>query len=240
MNARSVGLELIQLARDVSRQAEKGFEAELFDVEEQPPIEEMERLPVHSKAQHLVGRLFSDLSEDRWEPEKLDEEVPAQESWSFGWVHEYGELRRIRNGYLEPFRIVPLVKNLPKIVVQFLITLPGGSDHLDREHHKPVGWHYHYLDRTKRRSDVILCWDTRWPGAKAPSRSALRPLFQERHGEGRAKFPAKPNRWRAPKRESMHDACAPDLQRWALSEFRCAANKAEAVWPRGSALTPRV
>lgn len=240
LNARSIGLALVRLASDLSQQATEDFETEHFDIEAQPRIHEMERSPFHSQAERLVEILFSILSEDKWEPEKPAEEVPAQEAWSFGLVIEQTMPRQIYNGFLRPRCVSPWVENVPEIVVQFLITLPGGKDHLDREHHGPVGWHYHYLDMKQRRSDVILCWDTRWPGAKAFSPSAPRPLFFESHSVRTAKFTARPERWSDKKRESMYDACTPDLQKWSLPEFRCAANTAEAVWPRGSNLTARV
>lgn len=239
MSARLIGLELVQLASDLSRQAAESFETEQFDLEARLPIPETERSSVHSDGEALVRKLFSVLSEDGWKPDHLAEEVAAGKTWSFGRVTETAALRQIRNGFLEPRRILPLVSNVPDIVVHFLITLPGGKDFLDREHHGPVGWHYHYLDMKKRRSDVILCWDTRWPGAVAPSRPAVRPIFQEKHSEGTAHFRARPRRWSDDKCESMHQACEPDLRR-PISEFRCAANKARAVWPLDSILTPRI
>lgn len=231
-----MGLELIQLARDVSQQTEEGFVPETFDMEAQLPIHERERSPVHSYGEALARRLFTVLSEDGWKPDDFAKEVAAGKSWSLGRVIENAALRQIRNGYLEPRRILPLVSRVPEAVVHFLITLPGGKDFLESEHHWPVGWHYHYLDKRRRRSDVILCWDTRWTPVRPQQ---LRPLFQEQHGAGKARFKARPHLWADPKCQSMHVACEPDLTARPINEFRCAAKKASAVWPRGSIQTPQ-
>lgn len=235
MSARSIGLELIQLVRDVSQQTEEGFAPDPSDMKAQLPIDEMERSPFHSHGEALVGRLFAVLSEDGWAPDHVVEEVLAGKVWSFGRVLETAALRPIRNGSLEPKRIVPLVLKVLELVVHFLITLPGGKDFLESERHGPVGWHYHYLDKRKRGSDVILCWDTRWTPIRPRQ---LRPLFQEQHGAGKAHFQAWPDLWADPKGQSMHVACAPDLKTRPINQFRCAAKKAKAVWSRGSILTP--
>ena len=85
---------------------------------------------------------------------------------------------------------------MPAPVVLYLLrVLPDGEDALEREKHgvgNGMGWHYHYLDRRRRRFDVILSWDTRWDD---PDPDALRPLFVEPHAEGKAEFHARPDRW---------------------------------------------
>jgi hypothetical protein len=63
------------------------------------------------------------------------------------------------------------------------------------------------------------------PRAK-PDVEQLRPLFREKHGEGRKEFTARPDRCGLTNRASMHTACVGDLKRWALSEFRPPGNDA--------------
>jgi hypothetical protein len=104
--------------------------------------------------------------------------------------------------------------------------------------HGGVKWHFHYIDARHRRSDVILSFDTRWnmtTSAKGPYR--LRPLFVERHAEGKAKFTAHPERWETEKPTSMYEICSRDLHK-GIEHFRCAKNGSDAVWPRDATLTP--
>lgn len=140
-----------------------------------------------------------------------------------------GALRKIRRGYLLPEKRVPLLRRVPADVIYFIATLPGGKDFLLREHHGPVGWHYHYLDKAQRRTNVILSWEDLTQGIQTPH-----PLFYERHAEGKSTVKARPERWEDEKRESMHRACSGDLRNshWKPDAFRRAAAKAVAVWPR--------
>jgi hypothetical protein len=117
-------------------------------------------------------------------------------------------------------------------------SLAGGDDGLEREEHGGVKWHFHYIDARHQRSDVILSFDMRWKSvksAKGPDR--LRPLFVERHAEGKAKFAAHPGRWETEKRTSMYEICSRDLHK-GIEHFRCAKNGSDAVWPRDATLTP--
>ena len=133
----------------------------------------------------------------------------------------------------------PIIRRLPDRVALFLITLDGGEDYLDLETHG-MGKHYHYLNWREQRSNVILCWDTRWQAPDPQTRPpTLRALFVESHGEKtNADFVARPDLWRAKKRASMYEACVPDLAKSAIEEFKCAANKSQIVYPPGRRLTP--
>lgn len=186
------------------------------------------------RAAQIVEDIARTLKDSNWRPERRPVVQPDSEAWSFGAILQRAPIRRIHRGYLEPFRRFPVVEDVPEIVVQFLMRLPGGEDYLDRDNHG-VGWHYHYLPDRRTRSDVILSWDTRWV---PPDQQALRPIFQEKHGEGRYSFQAKPWLWGDAKKQSMHEMCTPDLLKWAIHTFRCASNKAGAVWPVTATLTP--
>jgi len=165
---------------------------------------------------------------------KREHILPQHQFWSFGNIDVAAPIRRICRGFIEPVRRFPIISTVPDIVVSYLMEIPGERDLLQREHHAQTGWHYHYLDSTRARSNVVLCWDTR----AVLSSARPHPLFQETHGEGHARFTARPDCWGNKKKRSMHGVCAPDLQRWKLSEFRCASSKAGPVWPLGATLTP--
>jgi hypothetical protein len=83
------------------------------------------------------------------------------EFWSLGSIDVHHRLRPIHAGFVEPTLRLPINEPLPERVVAFLLQIPGDRELLKREHHDHFGWHYHYLDYKKRRSNIILCWDTR-------------------------------------------------------------------------------
>jgi hypothetical protein len=215
-------------------------QAEDFNLDRLEPYGDGEwnRLPDRRELQHqnpivyLVQVLDDCLRERRVDdiPER-GEKLPR--GLGFGTHKIAAPVRKIHRGFLQPVLQVPIVDRVPDRVMAFLIGLPGGRDYLDREHHDHVGWHYHYLNSDKRRSDVGLCWDT-----KASLDVNRHPLFQETHGAGHTTFTARPELWGATKRESMHQACLPDLRAWKLHEFRCASSKSSPVWPTNAVLTP--
>jgi len=186
---------------------------------------------IRNNVEKLLGELAGldkELAEANY-----DETVSALKSdevWTLGSVRHAYETREIHLGFIEPIFSEPILPRLSERVIAFLIEIEGYDDFLKREHHAHFGWHYHYLDRKKRRSNVILCWDIK-------TSNTPRPLFYEGHGEGSYDFPAKPHLWGEPKRKSMYDACAHELPNWKLETFKMASKDSEAVWPLGAALT---
>jgi hypothetical protein len=146
---------------------------------------------------------------------------------NIGRVDLVTECRDVHAGYTEVILRRSFVRSLPSRVVNFLIQIPKCSNVLEREHHDSIGWHYHYLDHKKRRSDLVLCW-----GKNVCSESDVRPLMGERHAESKARFQARLDLWGYTKRKSVFDSCEPDLRRWPLNTFRSPGGKAEAVWPQ--------
>lgn len=67
-----------------------------------------------------------------------------------------------------------------------------------------------------------------------------RGLFVEKHAEKGKAFKAKPWKWGPKKRETMYQVCAADLQKRQITEYRCAANKSNLVYPPGTKLTPHL
>jgi hypothetical protein len=184
----------------------------------------------------IIESLDRTLTEAGYRNESTKYRLASDEFWTLGNRTISFPIRSIHVGFVEPVLRIPIISRLSEPVVAFLLAIPGERDLLKREHHDHVGWHYHYLDFRKARSNVVLCWDTR-----AVRRSGQdHPLFQETHGEGHADFSARPDLWGITKKESMHKACAPDLDTWPLGAFRCASNKAGPVWPLAARLTPIV
>lgn len=154
--------------------------------------------------------------------------------WSLGTCDLRFNHRAIYKGFLEPIFRKPIVDELPDRVLKALISI-GEDDILWRERGGGVGWHYHYMNAARQRSDVLLAWDTR-----AKIGHGSRGIFSERHAERGKEFIARPDLWRNRKRESIHTACRHDLDKWALSDFRNASNKADVVWPLNATLTPHL
>jgi hypothetical protein len=199
-------------------------------------LQERYRVP----AQTMIEALRGALAETDWEPNLSDISPAERDRWSFGEALTLrGFEREILRGLLVPQRKVPILRRVPDDVALFLLTIDDGEDYLKRETHG-MGWHYHYHNWRKDRSNVILSWDTRWsepnPQTKPPTQRAL---FVEPHGEkNNADFEAKPWLWGEKKRKSIYEACVPDLSRWPIGEFKCAADKSEVVHPPGRTLTP--
>lgn len=191
-------------------------------------------------ASELVDCLDRALREEDWWLAAATNKIGfADHSYVYGMVPRRAPMRQIVRGFLQPVRNLPLVQRVPERVEAFLrIMLPGGDDGLTREEHGGVKWHFHYIDAKYRRSDVILSFDTRWSMATGTKgHSTFRPLFAERHAEGKAKFSAHPERWGTEKRISMYEICSRDLNK-GIEHFRCAKNGSEPVWPRSALLTP--
>lgn len=191
-------------------------------------------------AKEMIGSLQEALEDTGWDPDVSDIPQTERDQWTFGTAINFrGGPKPILRGFIQPLRREPVLRRVPDRVALYLITLDGGEDYLDRETHG-MGKHYHYLNWRKERSNVILSWDTRWkepnPQTKPPT---LRALFVEPHGEkSNADFVARPDLWGFKKRATMYEACAPDLAKWSIGEFKCAANESEIVHPPGRTLTP--
>lgn len=187
-----------------------------------------------------MKKLDKALDEAGWDPDLSDIPPSARDHWTLGEaITLESSSRPIRRGFVTPMWREPILRRIPDRIALYLITIDRGKDYLDRENHN-MGWHYHYLDWRKRRSNMILSWDTRWTAPKAQTgQTALRGLFIEPHGEKKnADFVAKPHLWGAAKRQTVYDACAPDLKKWKIEEFKCASDDGKLIHPPGMTLTP--
>ncbi len=226
-------------------------EAELTEIEvNQPSVLEIEcqlhiqEFDIHQRycepAKEMLAELQAALTGADWEPEAPSTLNSEQGHWKFGTAMTVRTSPRpIHRGFLQPLTRVSILANVPDHVAMYLITITDGEEYLKRERHDVIGWHYHYLNDHKIRSDVVLCWDTRWNAPDPQTKSsARRGLFVEKHAEKGKRFIAKPHLWGSQKRNTMYDACLADLKKRKITEYRCAANKSELVYPPGASLTP--
>jgi hypothetical protein len=134
----------------------------------------------------------------------------------------------IHRGFVEQVR-TEIISAPPVFDVLFL-KVSGIRETIERDIHDFVGWHYHYCNHKGERSDTMLSFD-------ALSEQSDKPLFWEKHSENNAKFQARAAAWKRRKRQSVYEACRPELKRPAR-EFRRPEKTAQPVWPTGAILSP--
>ncbi|MGO7837064.1 hypothetical protein [Rhizobium johnstonii] len=198
-----------------------------------PPPHEPLATPLSRHIDGIIGELDAILIAAQHDTSTRIK-LPDGQNWTLGSSPYAGPLRSIYGGSLLPIKHIPVVERVPDRVFSFLLEIAGDRDLLKREHHDHIGWHYHYLDRWERRSNIVLCWDVRDLKVANDDRA----IFQETHAEGQPDFIGRPELWGEAKKESMYDACRPDLDDWAAHLFRCASGKAKPVWPVSASLTP--
>ncbi|SMQ85899.1 hypothetical protein SAMN06295905_3194 [Devosia lucknowensis] len=186
-----------------------------------------------------LSRLLDQLDGLATDP-SIDDEIAERYhagDWALDAEYQVMRPRKILRGYAVPVRLMPI--RTPVTLRAFAFITVDDDSFLDR--HLFQGIHYHYCLADKRHTTTMVCWDTRWvsPLAKNAPKE-VRPLFHELHAEGAKSVRARPERWNDEKRQSIRNACAPDLGTYAISDFRCASNDAEPVWPRTARLTPRM
>jgi hypothetical protein len=138
----------------------------------------------------------------------------------------------IHLGFVDCYFVYPTSPTLSNRLYYIVVKLPGMDDLLVRERHDVLGWHYHYCDRQKRRSDTLMSFDQgRVAKAPFPSNNNITPLCWEAHAVKKAKFAAKPWRWGDTKRRSIYVACEPDLAIHPPLKFKPPSKEALDVWP---------
>lgn len=118
--------------------------------------------------------------------------IPQGKFWSFGAETIRGPLIPFLRGELEPVRRVVIAPNLPETIVLFFLSIPGLRDLLVRERHGHWGYHYHYLDSQRRRSDTLLTFEQQL--RKLPCGQQAKVLTWERHSE-KSHFSARAASW---------------------------------------------
>lgn len=139
----------------------------------------------------------------------------------------------IHLGVVDRYLVYPASPPLSAPLLRLVMAIPGMDDVLIREQHDVFGWHYHYCDQGKRRSDVLMSFDRKH--SENSPRASVKPLALcwEPHAVNKARFKAKPWLWGDRKRETIYTACAPDLAIVPALKFKPPSQEAEDVWPLG-------
>ncbi len=137
----------------------------------------------------------------------------------------------IHLGTVERYFVYPMSPPLTPKLLQLIVELPSLDDLLVREKHDVFGWHYHYCDQRKRRSDTLMSFDRKRSATSGRANASTPPLCWEPHGVNKAKFQAKPWLWGARKRQTIYTACAPDLTIAPPLTFKPPGKDASDVWP---------
>lgn len=148
--------------------------------------------------------------------------------WSLGAEEFYGQLVPFLRGNLQPIRRVVVAPALPENVVFLFLAIPGLRETLTRENHGHWGYHYHYLDAKKRRSDTLLTFDRKLKVQGCGQTDKI--VTWEKHSEA-SHFKARAATWGDKKRQSVYEACVGDSTKRNLNDFKKPGKDAEALWP---------
>ena len=180
----------------------------------------------------IMDELSANLKEiDDLIPTDFAADIPSDftlgksEVFCFGTVQKLLEQKPILRGLAEAVETVPVGSTQSQKLAFYLISIPGLKEKLCRENHDHFGYHYHYLDKDKRRSDTVLTFGKPQIGTKGFT------LFFEKHAIKKAGFPAKMDLWGEKKRISTYETCVPDLNKRLLSEFKRPSVNASPLWP---------
>lgn len=186
----------------------------------------------------LIFELSDDISRlvDVWnnavDPSERAEAAPKhrpRSPQSFITARMFAGRKTIHLGFVDRYLVYPASPALNDRVLKLVIKVSGIDDLLVSENHDVFGWHYHYCDRDKRRSDTIMSFDRR--RTSTSSTAAPFPLCWEPHAINKAKFKAKPWKWGDTKRSSIYAACAGDLAIRPPLYFKPPSQEAQDVWP---------
>jgi hypothetical protein len=186
--------------------------------------------------QPMLDELSTKLKEiDNQIPAKFSADIPSDftivdnEVFCFGTVQKLLEQKPILRGFAEAVKNEPIGSTQSRKLAFYLLSIPRLKGKLCRENHDHFGYHYHYLDKDKRRSDTVLTFGSPPAGTKGVT------LFFEKHAINKAGFVAKMDLWGNKKRISTYKTCAPDLKKWPLSEFKRPSMDASPLWSNRSA-----
>ncbi len=164
-----------------------------------------------------------------WEPSnRWSEALPLNERLTrscFGNVTIRHRRRPFLRGHADFVEQRVIAPHLSAGFIALFKSVPETNRFLVRERHGHWGYHYHYLDMRKRRSDTLLTFDHRLGDSPQPT------LCWERHAENKSEFSAKAEQWGTAKCKSVYDVCLPDTKKWQLTDFKTPGKGALPVWP---------
>lgn len=178
----------------------------------------------------LIGKMQSAIEQDDLDlhPRRKDFSDVHDSHWSLGAEEIHGPLLPFLRGNLEPILRVVVAPALPENVVILFLTIPGLREILTRENHGHWGYHYHYLDAKKRRSDTLLTFDRKLKTQHGGQKDKV--VTWEKHSEA-SHFKARAATWGDKKRQSVYKACVGDSTKRNLNDFKKPGKDAETLWP---------
>jgi hypothetical protein len=185
----------------------------------------------------VAGRLFDREAEVAIElVRELDRRLesigrPAVEEMAARLPSDDRHIERLLTTYVQVGNDIPawrtslrlmakLVNRISTPNVVFFLRVAGYDDIIIKENHGS-GYHFHYCDKKKRRSDTILTFDD----------SKQKILFYEGHGVEKSTFYARPGQWGLQKKKSVYDACMPVWIKMNGDNFKIPGSNATILYP---------
>jgi hypothetical protein len=123
------------------------------------------------------------------------------------------ERHQILRGYIDVVCSQPLVTRSQTPVLYFTLLSVPGYGGLMRENHG-LGFHFHYSDDGRRRSDILLTFSR----IRTDNEN---PVTWEPHAVNKADFKARVPTWGHDKRGSVHEVCMTDKRKRKLTDYVC-------------------
>ena len=118
----------------------------------------------------------------------------------------------------------PIISSVSVITAQFLQRVDKRHVVI-RENHGDWGYHFHYCDAKKKRSDTIFSFREKL------NKNGNKVVFHEGHAEGKSAFHARVDLWGRKKKESAYSACLIGVGKFTLADFKKPGASAETLWP---------
>lgn len=169
---------------------------------------------VHSLENYLETRLNAagrDRTQESVVSQHSQRVIEAALDYSSIRVARVVARHQVLRGWVETVQSEPLITEKSFPLVHFIaVSLPDGKRVL-RENHG-FGYHYHYANEKDQRSDVLLTF-------LQPRKNGTDHVTWEPHAVSKAKFKARVERWKNPKRQSVHCVCVADLAKRNLADY---------------------
>jgi hypothetical protein len=213
-----------------SQRGDGGIEVELRRILGQQASEIAE---LHDRVCRRVETLNRALDQARHQEDRKSAiGYPAGQDLRFEPTKVFAGRKQIHLGMVDRYFIFPAIPPPSIPLLRLVIKMPDADELLIREKHDVFGWHYHYCDHKRRRSDVLMAFDrSRLCQESPPSGKQIVPLCWEPHAINKAKFQAKPWLWGDRKRRSIYQACEPDLSVTPALTYKPPSKEAQDVWP---------
>jgi len=130
----------------------------------------------------------------------------------------------IVRGSLRLVQCRPIISNIPDRTAYFLQRVDK-KHVVIRENHGGWGYHFHYCNAKKKRSDTILSFREKL------NKHGNKVVFHEGHAEGKSAFHARVDLWGRKKKESAYSACLSGVGKFKLTDFKKPGASVGTLWP---------